>query len=58
MSLFCLTGAGLALEQITFRRNRFAIAPEGVNLLYLIDVERIHTITPIHEMVRCDRDPL
>jgi len=29
------------LEQITFRRNRFAMPPEGVNLLYLVDVEPI-----------------
>ena len=32
-------------EQIILLRNRFAIALEDVNPLYLVDVERIHTIT-------------
>ena len=46
------------LEQIILPRNRFAIAQKDVNLLYLLDVERIHTITRNRETVPGDRDSL
>ena len=47
-----------SLEQIILLRNRFAIAQKDVNLLYLVDVERIHTITRNRGTVPGDRDPL
>jgi hypothetical protein len=46
------------LEQIILLRNRFAIAQRDVNLLYPVDVERIHTITRNLGTVPGDRDPL
>jgi hypothetical protein len=46
------------LEQIVFGWNRPAIPTERVNLLYLFDVERIHTMKLIRAAVQPHRDPL
>ena len=46
------------LEQIIHLRNRFAIPQMDVNLLYLFDVERIHTIGVNRQAVLANRDPL
>jgi len=38
--------------------NRYAIQTRQVNLLYLFDVERIHTIRSNRMTVQSNRDPL
>jgi len=46
------------LEQIAVGWNRLRRSIDRVNLLYALDVERIHAIGRNREAVPSDRDPL
>ena len=48
----------IILEQIRFVRNRLWRSDKRMNLLYLIDVDRIHKINPPHEMSWINLDPV